>query len=537
MRATVLTSGVLFALAASLRADEALDKTVAALAVQLGADQFEKREEALTALVRLGMKAEPVVRAEMNRATDPEIRGRLLAALQMYAIEEEEAWAIAQIRKGDPFPPSKEGVGKVDLKGPASIEDFVESIRQQTGVKIELYAADATLPEFMELVSTVWSSSSSGPGAAESALWLALCAGDLTWVVDGERVVIVRLSPGVLFEKLGRELDRWSHYWIASSLMDFESGRFNYWLSTQRFLQEKGKAGGPPRDKWFQLLRNRALDAGETERNRAMALMGLGKYLGTTEIPQADVDGVFSTLACDPEAPETVRRWAARGLAWGLTGAAQDALLGILEGKEEGLQRDVVAALLEASGFYWTALARIESDEKRSERLKASLAALSASKSETLALHATVFRAWRKDPEAQAALVSAKEPADPQIRLYFFHALHQAATAPARERFLEFRSSPEPRTRAAIAAIAGSRAGGTDRGAEAELLLDFLADPEPIVRNFAATGLGTIYSGSASEPYREGKDRAIARLEELLGKEQDARVKEAIEAGLKHAKK
>ncbi|KAF0244693.1 MAG: hypothetical protein FD180_2285 [Planctomycetota bacterium] len=537
MSRPLLTFALLLSFAPAIRADDGVAKTVADLAAQLGLEEVEKRDAAFSALVRLGLRAESVVRAEMSRATDPEVRGRLLAVLQMYSLEEEEVWAIGQLRKGDPFPRSKEGCDRIDIAGPAPIADLVEIVRHKSGVKIELYTGDTGLADFVAGASypAGTSTSCTGPDAAENMLWNVLCAADVASVVDGDRVVIVRLTPGFLFERLGRELDRGGLYWIASQLKDFDSGRFNFWHSAQRFLQLKGKEGGPGRTLWFELLKSRALDRTESERNRSMALLGLSKYLGASEDAHPDVDEVFSRLVREPESPAAVRRWAVRGLTWGTTDGAQDLVLDILAGKDEPLQRDLVDAMLDATNFGWNALSKIGENPDRLARLKKSLSELSASKSPALSLHATVLRAWRKDPEALAALAEAHEPSDPAVRIYFLHSLFLAKTPAARDRFLEFRSNPEPGVRAAVCAILGTYAGGKGRGPDAAALLDLLSDPAPIVRNFAAAGLGTIYGATASEPFTEGQERAVARLKALAEVEKDPRVKESVEAAIKKA--
>ena len=80
---------------------------------------------------------------------------------------------------------------------------------------------------------------------------------------------------------------------------------------------------------------------------------------------------------------------------------------------------------------------------------------------------------------------------------------------------------------------AASRAGGTDRAADLAAALKALNDTSPLVRYYAAYGLGLIFSNSSATPYRKGLATARAALENRLAGETDARVKKKIAKSLK----
>jgi HEAT repeat protein len=120
------------------------------------------------------------------------------------------------------------------------------------------------------------------------------------------------------------------------------------------------------------------------------------------------------------------------------------------------------------------------------------------------------------------------DSADRKVRLYVIHALHEARTPETRERFEAYRSHPDAEARAMVALRLGSFSGGTGRATDVAIALELLRDPSPLVRNFAARALGTIYSPRASERYHGGEERALERLTEAKAGEKDARVLEAI---------
>ena len=520
-------------LAGPLRADDDVAKAVAGLVADLGDDDVDKREAALTALIHLGVKAEKAVRAELKKATDPEIQGRLMAALQAYTVAEEEAWALERIRTPEAFPPSKEGCNEVLIPPLPSVADALELLRQQSGVTIEPYARDPDLPRMLELAPLPMSANAHGPGCAERSLWQLLCIANLTSVVDGTRVVIVRYTPALLFERLAREPGRVVRDWLEEDLQEFETGPANYSLSAKRFVREKANAGGLNRDAWFALLRNRALDASESAPNRTAALVGLSVFLGAIPDPQQDVDDLFLSIARDTQAPASMRQEAARGIAMGLTPAAHDGLLDLLAGTDADIQGFLLESLIDTRIFAITARQRMNAHPQKVEKLRNTLKTLAGSKSESIALRSTIVLIQEGSKDAAARLVTLPDPAELKARLYFIRALRDSPDPKAKERFSSFAKDADPEVRAATVHLAGYYPGGKNRESDAGLALSLLADPAPLVRHFAAQSLGVIYSRHAEEVFDAGLDAARARLAEMEKGEKDARVLEAVRKAMK----
>lgn len=506
---------------------------------RLGSEEWRVREEAHQAILALGLRAEAAVRAEMEKAEDPEIRARLAAILQSYALDEEENYALERIRKDEPFPACGDAGIRVE-SGTAA--EALESLARDAKIEIGTFPKGASLDALARRTALLFTSTYAGGNAARSALIAIVETLDATFVVDGGRVVVVRLTPNVFFALLEKHLRGRPDDHVEQSLAQFERPIVSHWESIMHFLQQKVTKGSLSRDKWFYLLADRAACEGEKEKNRVLALRALRYFLGITDRIQEDVEEAFLRAAFDAKAPESVRHAAYSGLAMGLTAKSQDAVLEILEKGTDPERRAMLMAVQRGQGLMYSAATRIDADPARRERLEKSLSAIASGPGDETDLPALALavRVLRGDGSAFEALCEEPIPEARDALGIHLRALIQPRLSsgaipenPKRmERIGEAAKHGSPEVRAMTAAFLGYSAGGADRLPDVDACLVLLDDPAPIVRNFAARALATIYSAHASKPFRERLDEVRERLGRKLESETDDRVKRCLRESL-----
>ncbi len=526
---------IVLLLAAAVPAQAAPQSPVRALVERLASDDYQEREAAHTALVHLGLPARDAVRAALAKASDPEVLARLEAVLQTYAVEEEERYAVERLARGDPFP-AQPGDLKLGAGSGEPIHEALARIKEATGIAVEPWPGDADLAADLDRPVT-GAVTSSGEGAVRGVLFHTLMGIDCTWVVDGARVVVVRLTPAVLFAKMARERRTADLSDLEETLRSFEAPSFDYFDSIWCHLRIKADEARATREKWFCLLRNRAMDGEESADHRALALEGLQEFLGSNDKPQPDVDDVFASLARDAKTPAEARRAAISGMFMGMTPAAKAGVLAILEGEDEEARRTLIEALNDQFYCALTCLVPMKADAPAWERFVAGLGKEVGSPDPQTSHRASFALANLEAEGAGAALVAREAPKEAPLLLEYLETVKRLRTPESRARVVESRSHPDPRVRAAVAYLLGNYAGGTGRGPDVELLLVDLEDEAPIVRFVAANGLGTVYSNSAAERFDEGIAEAASRLAALRARETDTRVRKKVEESLEAMKR
>lgn len=508
--------------------DSELARNVAALVTRLGSDDVAVREQATEELIRLGPEAEPLVAAALSKADDAEVKARLEAVLQVYAPQREEAYALKCLREKRVFPKGTKSPGRGEIEVNATIADAVEHIAETFGLKIELYADDAALKEKAKEARLKVTASSP---TAEYLLFTAVTEQfEHTYVIDGDRIVIVRLTPAILFERLGLDGDVRDEFQEQRKLRYFgEPERREYWTTMNRFIQ--AQAGrGHSREKWVAVLAAAAQDAKGGVEFRRSAIRAMRSLYGAEAEFQPDSTDVLIRLFADAKAPPEVRAEAAAALAECSEDDGVETVLTILEGGDRAYQSALLHSLGATAHRGIAALPRILVDEDRKARFDGSLKSLSASKEAEIAGRATALRVLVGDYEAVKPLCGS--PTSWMV----IGALRSAAFhdfASVRERLEALAKDESATWRAAAALVYGRRAGGQGRAEDVAGATRLLDDAEPIVRWAAAHSLGITYSSNAAEKYRDGLAECRAKLKAALEKEIDARVRAQIEAALK----
>ena len=504
MTRCVLLALVLLLHAGLASGDEEIDRIVASHVERLLTGDLEAREAAECALVELGQRAEPAVRREWEQSTDPEVRERLSVALAAYAQEREEAFAIECIRRAEPFPPPDLHGDEVILSGRSLLADL-SAIADITAIEIVTYEEDPALASILDATrggEPIHPTNSAG--AVRSILAYLLRDIDVTAVADRGRIVIVRLTPAVVFAQMAVDDEVDSLTGVALDLWRFEHGPAPGHSTIFRVLGMKSGVPGERRDRWFAVLRDRALDPATSEAERVHALHGLKRFVDATARPDEAVDAVFVALAGDASAPRKVAWAALHGLACAHSPAGQEAVLGVIEGDDVEGQARLLWALSCFQGFTGSWLAG------DAERVPKALARLSSGPDERVATLALCLRSYLGDRAAREGLVDRPRPAERGDRFLLLEALSAIDSTRARERLSSFSRDGEADTRAAVAALLGGSYGRAPIPAEFDAGLRLLEDEDARARGFAAEALGGLAARVA------GNDPARARVQAAL---------------------
>ncbi len=534
---SLLTGLIAFLLATAPQDTEAgrIEKWVASL----DSEDAKVREEAESRLIQLGPRIRPTLVAALPRLS-AEQKGRIEAILQRFILVEEDEYAVRLLKKGDafPLPPPKPGVWGEGWSTPegASVSEAVFAIARRVNLAVEFYAPDAAFRrEADEAALQVRATTSNGDG--EWLLTTALQSGmDACMVVDRERVVIVRMTPAVLLERLALTDSR--SFEIERHLENFGGVSNRHWVSIGSFLQTCYNAGGPRFARWNDALKSAARDPKRTARDRSAALCGLRWFRGIDHQLLPDSAAVFVELASDPKAPMEIRTEAAGSLAYCLEEEAQTKLLELLEAGAVEFVAPLLLRLAERPNGYLGALYEINKDAARRARLIAALEKLEKHADRDVALRAlSILSVFVQKGPSILRLAAAGEPAEPQTLRVFLDALRISAFSNVPEvwdRVDRLAAHSSARMRASAAAIYGRSVGGKERARDVKGAVAMLTDKEPLVRWASAEALRYIYMiQGAAEPYDEGWEGAEPHLKKAVGVETDPKVKEALEGALK----
>ncbi|MHC5036176.1 MAG: HEAT repeat domain-containing protein [Planctomycetota bacterium] len=514
------------------RAGDDISKTLEREIPRLGSEDWQEREAAHQAILQLGIQAEKQVRSAMKTASDPEIQYRLAAILQCYRLEAEEQYALKQIEKGEAFPRGESIQFRV---GRQTVAEAIASIIRHTRIMIQVYPQDAALSTRLKETLVPSEHYCGGKNPALHALVRVLYDCDATFVVDAGKIVIVRLTPAVLFAGLERDLHGRPETLLEQQVWAFKNPERRRLYTVLYFLLQKVQEGGFPRDKWFTLLANRVESPSESLENRLLALRALQYFLGYPNRDQGDVEEVFLRRALDENAPKVMRHRAYQGLTVGFSMKCQDAFLSILEKGRTSVRLAMLKAI-EATYFYpRTTLKRIRKDAVRKDRLEKIFWKLCASDEPDLSAYATAILALFEDEKAFQRLGVIPVPQNHDALRAFLTALSQRrmkGRLKAQDKHLDrlqaLAHHDSPDIRAMIAVRMGSYVGGYGRTPDVESCLSLLIDPAPVVRYFAAESLGKIYSSMASRRFTEGLEKSRSALQKVFNKEDDKRVRDKI---------
>ncbi len=505
----------------------------------LDSEEAKVREDAEARLFQLGPGIRPILVAALPRLS-PEQKGRIEAILQRFIIVEEDEYAIRLLKRGDAFPvsPLKSGERGEDFSTPegTTVSEAVFSIAKRVNVALEFYAADTAFRrEADEAPIQVRATTTNADveWLLTSALTTAL---DACMVVDKERVVIVRMTPAVLLEKLALSDPGRSE--IERHLEIFAGVSNRHWVSVGSFLQTCYSGGGPRFTRWNDALKSIALGPKRTVRDRCAALSGLRWFRGIDRRLMPDSAAVFIDLASDPKAPLEVRTEAAGSLAYCLEEEAQTKLLELLEAGAVEFVGPLLLRMAERPNCYLGALYGIHQDAARRARLTAALEKLEKHADRDVALRAlSILSVFVQKGPALLRLAGAQEPTDPQTLRVFLDALRISTFSSVPEvwdRVDRLAAHSSVRMRASAAAIYGRSVGGTDRARDAKGALAMLTDKEPLVRWAAAEALRYVYMiEGAAEPYYDGWEGVEPHLQKAIGVETHPKVKESLEGALK----
>lgn len=519
-------------LAAAVPVSE-IAKRVEALVARLAADDYETREQATRDLMRLGVDAEPLLREALASSQDPEVRERLDEALLNLVGSREEAFALACLQSGSPFPqPTKRPV-RVEISQ-VMVAQAIEKIAGEFGLEIEFFKDDRWLQEEAGTAPILGSTATTAPDP-QLLLEFALTNNlELTYVVDGKRIIIVRLTPAILLERLAREEPRASEFQEQSMVEDFFSRKVNHWGSIHWFIQRQTSEKRKSRVKWVEELVRAAKDRDATPESRCRAIRGFRWLYGAAAVPQHDATAHLLEILKEDGAPEAIRTEAVRVLPHCPEPEAVDELFRILEGPAPEPKSALLFQLGRTGGI--SALGTIRADEILEERLHKDLVALSGSPdAEVAARSATLRVLLMGDKDALESMNALALSSDQDTSWMVIEALRVSAFkdfAQVKGRIDALARDKDAKLRAAAACLYGRTSGGKARGHDVAESRRLLADPAPVVRACAAHALGVIYSLQAAEAFREGLDSCLEHLQDLLKEDPDERVKTYVKAAL-----
>lgn len=510
-------------------------KELARLIESLDSEDPATRSAAEARLVALGPTLRPQLEEAMKKkAISEETRARIRSILQKFAQMEEEWYALERLEKKDPFPYRQTRRVEVKVDKGTSVAAAIEKVAREYGIKVEFYSGDDDLVQEASRTPIV-GGFIVGNGDAETALSLAVsCSMDATAVVEGDRLIVVRLTPSVLLAKIELTNPEAPGRWI---LRDYAGTLHDYWKGAMRFLGSRGDQGGDARRKWLDVLSTRALDASQPEGVRRRALRGLQAYLGRSEKPQPDVTEVFRQVFRQKGGSDALRAEALLGLTQGMEPESQEILLAVLESREPTMSRHLLGYWMSNAGIY-SAMAKIREHAPSRARLEAALRRIEEGADGDLALRALAVDATLEHEEAALRLCRAPEPAELATLYLTIEALRASADrgwAPVLDRIDALGTHPNPEVRAVVAGVYGRRAGGKARERDVQGALGLLGDREPIVRWAAAYALGAIYSSSAFERYFDGWPACRNRLDDALKAETHPKVRSRLEETLREA--
>jgi len=358
-----------------------------------------------------------------------------------------------------------------------------------------------------------------------------------TYVVQGEQIRVIRLTPKALFDRLDPAAPPTNFLSIASTLDSFEgeNGKPEFWVTMSRFLQVQAGRGGASRKKWLDVLATTALDPSAALDQRQRALVGLRSFYGLSDAEQPDATAVLVTLAADQGAPALLRTIATLELVNCLEPIAREFLFRVLEGSDTALQKRLLLRM-GANRCSYCAMMRMLEIPAEKARLSKALRGLQLSQDGELAERALYLRALTKDAGVYPKLCT--EPADPQgvdEWNLFLEALLEAAQAGHREAFERLdplKKHRDPRVRAGLGVIYGQHGLEAQRARAVRVELALLEDPKPIVRWTAAEALKSLYSPENEFPKDEWAS-SRKMIEKQLKVETDPRVQALLRAALK----
>jgi hypothetical protein len=516
-------------------------REVAEMIRRLDSDEFAVRESAQASLAKMGRPVRPLLLSALSTCP-AEARARIDAVLHGFILLDEEEFTLRHLAGEIPFPPSARR--EFGYETGESISVVLSRITRDYGIKVAYFPGDEALgldASNRVLRTNVQMSRASAKGAIDATI-VDL---EVLPVVDGDRVVLVRITPAVLFEGLRRAPPDES---FGSSLERVRLGE-EYWdrypNRFRAFLQNRVSSGGDCRSRWLAILKGTALDPAAVLETRRVAVQALQCCYLMDEQPHPDSTDFLVEISAAGAMPVEIRREALLTLACcPETGAARK-VLEVLEGNDEPLQARLLLRLLEVSANP-SVFVEFRRDAARNGRLlrvlqKQAQSTDPAFRWKAAALLANPYALGREVPQGdvalfEEALVSAPEPARPDERDQLFCQLRGAigrGSEKIRRRVEAMAHHDSAQIRASAAVVYGHSAGGTERRRDVQDSLRLLEDRDPLVRGAAASTLGTIYSTSASERYIEGWADVRGSLQRQLKEEPDPAVRRAIGDALK----
>lgn len=498
-----------------------IEKRVAELVVELGADDVDRREAAQKALVALGHAAHDPARALFESATDPEVRARLGAVLKTLLPLKEEADALDLIAKNAPFPRSKVDKIKFDFadirkRTRGTRVDFIDQWTEQTGIAVDVYREDDELKRLLEQASSGYSTST----PKDTLLSLVSKGLDAAAVVDGDRVVVVRLSMPVFLALAARDLPSGDpHFRRLPEFNPRDRSVAEYVLNGIIH----NDVMDPQADRWLTSVCDVARDATADDRERVIAVRCLGEIRWDVDAwPRvSEIPDLWKRLAESEDVPPKLAAAAAQELALRRS-TKPESLVEWLESPTPALKTAALQALYRARAHWTPSVVRMPTRDEtaRREALLKQLELLRESPIEDISSMAVVVATGFGDREAARQLARGPDSDDPAVMTEVIDALTRADLSSAEARFKKY---ADPGLRAAFAL----RLSDVPRDAHDDAMRiarELLADVEPVVRAAAADSLARLCNMSPPERRAE----AIEALRGRLAGEKDERVLKAL---------
>lgn len=509
-----------------------------ALVKKLESEEPALRESAEAELRKIGRASRELLAGEAKGAS-PEAAARLKSILRGFETLDREEDAIRMLRKSDPLP--RPHAGQVRIDGEQSVAKAIAGLAGAFDLKIEFQPGEEELRRRAEDTPLNITYSSANESWVLDILQGMLAKRlEACWVVDGERLVIVRMTPGLLLERLRSGADPRGRFEILRRLAEFEGPQYQHGLSAGSFIQDRVKDSAASRDRWAEALSTVALSPDETLERRLAAVRGCTWFYGVLPETQPRIAETLVRIYNSPKTPAELRAEAGRSLCSATDPEALDVILKTLESGPAADASVLLAALLERHYYSYAAVGALRRDREREARLAHALQALEGSPDADLALRSTSLCAtlsFLSEVYLPAAerLAKAPDPKDPQTAELFLEGLRVAAfkvPTAVLPRVRELSRSPDARVRASAAMIFGRSVGGKDRKADIEGSLALLKDPEPLVRWAAAQAIGYVFSTTAAERYLEGWESVEPKLLEAQKDEKHPKVREALAKAL-----
>lgn len=497
---------------------------------RLGADSLDEREAAQKALTDLPPAADRFIDEALKGAQDPEVRTRLSMVVRDLVPKREESYAIAQINKADAFPdPGREIITWKDARR-KTVEGSLRIISEFSKIPIEFYPGDETLKPLAETTKPrMWSHTN-----AENALAEVLHREmDATYVVDGSRIVIVRLTMPVFLARFAADSKA-----EASSLGLATGSRIRSFGSPSvprswadgniaRLILNGSKSNdamNPQSEKWLTRLQDVALNDAAAEDDRILALRALAELRWDPNFwaRSAEIPKTWQTLAEGSKTPRGVAE-AARFELTRRSLDEDDTAVKALESGSVDLQKRLLAELYSRRTYSLPMTPVAKPTEEVRKKLLGRLDDLRKSPNPDVAVLSAAAAVALGNADAVETLAKAAIPSERGSVLAMIEQLTPHRPDVARDRFAKH-AHPDYRA-AYVMCLAQTK--GDDRTAAADRALAMLDDDAPIVRCFAVWTLSTL--GDAIQ----NGDSIKARLLERQRAETHEVVLEALENALK----